>query len=323
MPSADRNPLTEYHISKGPIEPDVWRALPESMPLPLQQHWAYGRALEAIGVPVEMWQTAMDDKPTAFCLAAKRSLAGVIKITSIMRGPLWLAPDTSLKDKAALLAALKAQANPWRWRFLMQQPEIERSEDALQQLKRAKLKRIITGYSTPWLDLRPTVSDLRASLIGKWRNQLSRAEDAHLTISIGGRKDHQYSWLIEKEAEQRKGRGYHGVPLGLVPLFARALGDTGAQAALSVTALSGKRKIAGALFLLHGNSATYHIGWAGEEARAVHAQNRVLFEGMLALRDRGISFLDLGGINTSDGAGIARFKLGTGAKPVTLIGTYI
>ncbi len=293
------------------------------MPLPLQQHWAYGRALEAIGVPVEMWQIAAGENAAAFCVVARRQLAGLIGIESIMRGPLWLDTGISLDTRVSILAALKAQSQPWRWRFLAQQPEIEATEPALQKLKRAGLKRIITGYSTPWLDLRPDVAHLRDGLVGKWRNQLARAEDAHLTISLGGRKAHQHSWLLEKEAEQRKGRGYQGLPLGLVPLFNSVLEEAGEQAVLSVNALSGRRKIAGALFLLHGNSATYHIGWAGEEARAVNAQNRVLYEGMLALKDRGISFLDLGGVNTANGAGIARFKLGTGAKPVTLVGTYI
>ena len=315
MPSTDHTTSALFDIRKGAIDPAPWQDLLQDIPLPLQQHWAYGRALEAIGVPVEVWHISANDKPTAFCLVAKRRLAGVIRTSSIMRGPLWLAPDTPLVDKANLLRILKAQSSPWRWRFLIQQPDIETSDEALARLKAVGLKRILTGYSTPWVDLRPDPAH--------WRNQLNRAEDAHLAISLGGRKAHQYSWLIEKEAEQRKARGYNGIPLGIVPLYANALEDSGEQAVLSVSALSGRRKIAGAVFLLHGNSATYHIGWAGEEARAVHAQNRVLYEGMLALKERGIKFLDLGGINTSDSAGIARFKLGTGAKPVTLVGTYI
>ena len=81
--------------------------------------------------------------------------------------------------------------------------------------------------------------------------------------------------------------------------------------------------MAGALFLLHGNSATYHIGWAGDYGRKLNAQNRVLWEGVLALQEKGISFLDLGGLNTADLAGIARFKLGLGATPITLAGAFI
>lgn len=313
-----------FEIERGEINPSLWQALPETQAVPLQQHWGYGHALQAIGVPVEVWQASRDGALKAFGIVAKRKFAGLIEVASMMRGPLWVtAPDEG--DASAMATAFKSQARPWRWRFLAQQPEMEASDEASQALKRAGLRQIMTGYSTPWLDLSVDAAHLRSNLDSKWRNQLNRAADAHLSISVSGRKPHQYAWLLEKEAEQRKGRGYHGVPLGLVPLYTDALEENGGeQAVLAVSALSGKRKIAGALFLLHGNSATYHIGWASEEARAVHAQNRVIFEGMLALKEHGIRFLDLGGVDTTaSGAGIARFKLGTGAKVKTLVGTYV
>lgn len=314
---------SHFDITRGDIDPALWGGCLAERPLPLQQHWAYGRALQAIGVPVELWQAQQEDTLQAFALVAKRRFFGVIEIASMMRGPVWTRTPADEED-IALMAAFRAQARPWRWRFLAQQPELEDSPGVLAAIKKAGLTRVMTGYSTAWLDLASDSASLRAGLDGKWRNQLGRAEDAHLTISLGGRKPHQYAWLLEKEAEQRKGRGYHGVPLGLVPLYADALEEgTQEQAILSVSALSGRRKIAGALFLLHGNSATYHIGWASEEARAVHAQNRVIYEGMLALKEKGIRFLDLGGIDTASGAGIARFKLGTGARARTLVGTFI
>lgn len=314
---------SHFDITRGEIDSTLWGNSLADRPLPLQQHWAYGRALKAIGVPVELWQARQDDKLEAFALVAKRRFFGLVEVASMMRGPVWTRSADS-EETIALMAAFRAQARPWRWRFLAQQPELEESQETLSAIREAGLSRVMTGYSTPWLDLAPDVASLRAGLDSKWRNQLGRAEDAHLSISLGGRKPNQYAWLIEKEAEQRKGRGYQGVPLGLVPLYADAVEEeTQGQAVLSVTALSGRRKIAGALFLLHGNSATYHIGWASEEARAVNAQNRVIYEGMLALKEKGIRFLDLGGIDTASGAGIARFKLGTGAHTVTLAGTFI
>jgi hypothetical protein len=314
---------SHFDITRGEIDSTLWDSSLAGHPLPLQQHWAYGRALQAIGVPVELWLAWQEHTLQAFALVAKRRFFGLVEVASMMRGPVWMrAPEDG--DNIALMTAFKAQARPWRWRFLAQQPELAESSETLSATRKAGLTRVMTGYSTVWLDLAPEVAILRAGLDGKWRNQLNRAEDAHLSISLGGRKPQQYAWLIEKEAEQRKGRGYHGVPLGLVPLYADAMEEeTQSQAVLSVSALSGRRKIAGAMFLMHGNSATYHIGWASEEARAVHAQNRVIYEGMLALKERGIRFLDLGGIDTASGAGIARFKLGTGARASTLAGTFI
>ena len=76
------------------------------------------------------------------------------------------------------------------------------------------------------------------------------------------------------------------------------------------------------MFLVHGCAATYHMGWASEAGRKSGAHNRLLWEALGRLRARGVRQLDLGGVNTVSGAGIARFKLGTGGRLVTLGGTY-
>ena len=48
----------------------------------------------------------------------------------------------------------------------------------------------------------------------------------------------------------------------------------------------------------------------------------MLWQAMDLLRQRGVVQLDLGGVNTVSGAGIARFKIGTGGRVVTLCGTF-
>ena len=52
------------------------------------------------------------------------------------------------------------------------------------------------------------------------------------------------------------------------------------------------------------------------------AHNLLLWRAMLALRERGVRVLDLGGVDTGRGAGLARFKIGTGGEVVTLAGVY-
>ena len=80
--------------------------------------------------------------------------------------------------------------------------------------------------------------------------------------------------------------------------------------------------VAAMLFLRHGRLASYYIGWADEAGRKLNAHNRLLWQAMVALRQQGVTDLDLGGINTHDLPGISRFKLGTGGRVLTLAGTY-
>ena len=77
------------------------------------------------------------------------------------------------------------------------------------------------------------------------------------------------------------------------------------------------------MFLIHGQAATYQVGWTSEAGRDMHAHNLILWRGIEELRERGVRMLDLGGVNTIRSAGIARFKISTGGRVLTCAGTYI
>jgi lipid II:glycine glycyltransferase (peptidoglycan interpeptide bridge formation enzyme) len=92
---------------------------------------------------------------------------------------------------------------------------------------------------------------------------------------------------------------------------------------LTLRADLGRDAAAGMMFLVHGEAATYQIGWVGDAGRELGAHNLLLWHAMLELRERGVRTLDLGGVDTARGAGLARFKLGTGGEVVTLAGSYL
>ncbi len=314
--------LPDVRIIVERCMPVLWDAIPQTVPQPLQQHTSYGHALAQLGSEISQISVFHKDQRVAIALVSSRRLFGVVRITTMLRGPVWIDSDTPPETKTAAFTALRKSFSRWRWNFLILQPELPDTPETTAILQRAGLVRVMTGYTTMWMDLRHMPDDLRSNLAGKWRNQLRKAEKADLSISLGGRKPHQYAWLTEKEDAQRTDRGYQALPTGFVRLFAEADTQDARSGVLSVTAMKGRDKVAGALFLLHGNSATYHIGWVGEEGRRINAQNRVLWEAILALKERNICFLDLGGIETATQAGIARFKLGLGATPITFTGTW-
>jgi len=310
-------------LKRSVVNPARWQSADQSAPIPLQQHPVYGLALQSFGAVVGDIQWLAGDTVLASALLIHRKFMGLFRATTLFRGPLWHSADLSREHKLACLKNLRATYSPWKWDFLAFMPEASASEHADAFYQQVGFHKIMTGFSTAWLDLEADTATLRASLKGTWRNKLVKAERGNLTISIGGRRPNQYSWLLENESVQRTTRRYQATPIGLVPAFVAAATPRSGCSVMSVTALYDRKKVAGALFLLHGNSATYHIGWSGEDGRTLDAQTRVLWEGMLALKAAGIRFLDLGGLNTAELAGIARFKLGTGAAPITLAGTYL
>lgn len=180
---------------------------------------------------------------------------------------------------------------------------------------------IISGYSTVIMDLSLDEEIMMKQLDGKWRNRLRAAQkEDGLDIVPVGLKLPQYRWLLEKEGIQRSEIGYAALTPDLVPAYQSFAGKN--SLAILRADYRGET-VAAVLCLIHGQSATYHIGWSGETGRATGAHNLLMWEMILQLKKRGIHWFDLGGVNTQDGAGIARFKIATGGKVVTLPGTYL
>ena len=76
-------------------------------------------------------------------------------------------------------------------------------------------------------------------------------------------------------------------------------------------------------FVRHGGTATYHMGWAADAARAQGVHGVMLWQAALALRAEGVGMLDLGQVDHEAAPGLARFKLGTGAALVGLGATVL
>jgi hypothetical protein len=242
------------------------------------------------------------------------NLGGVALCT---RGPLWLAP-LSGKDKAHAYRSLRQSLPVKGLRFMFVTPDEPISED----LGLSSLKRVMTGYATALMDLEPSMADLRAGFDKRFRQPLASAEKSELTVHRVGTNVGQYRWLMDAEQQQRDNRGFQGMPLHFVDAYIASRKQP-AHNVLTLRADIGRDRVAGMMFLLHGQAATYQIGWTSDAGRDAHAHNLLLYKGMEALKERGIRSLDLGGINTGRSAGIARFKISTGAKVVTFAGTYL
>jgi hypothetical protein len=184
------------------------------------------------------------------------------------------------------------------------------------------MSRLMTGHATVMLDLAAPLDVLRKGLDGKWRNRLVAAEKAGLEVQPMGLKPSQYQWLLQLEDEQRRAKGYKALPTGLVEAFQAAKPDRRAGI-LGLAVRLGREAAAGMLFVLHGRAATYHIGWSSAAGREAGAHNLLLWRAVEILKERGIEALDLGGVDTATGAGIARFKLGSGGAVRQLAGTYV
>lgn len=278
-------------------EGDLWQAAP----VPLQQSLAYGAVLARFGAAVERVEIAAPSGALGRAQVIGRRI-GPLRLWLMSRGPVWAGAPVAPVQDAALCALGR------RFRPLVATPE--RAGPGLP---------LVTPRHRAILDLAAAPGVIRSRLAPKWRNRLSRAEDAGLELRLSRPDAASVAWLLDADAAQQRARGYRALPAR----FTRAWIARDPRAALLAEAWRAGVRVAAMLFLLHPPWTTYHVGWSGPQGREANAHKLILWRAMLHLGDEGFSTLDLGDVDTENAPGLARFKIGTGARVVPLGATVL
>ena len=305
------------HILWNQIDRPAWDKAHTEAGGALQQDWAYGFSLTVPGVTCHRAEVILDGETVALAQFICRRYGFVLSVALCTRGPLWLKP-LAADVRARIYQHIKRSLPLARPRLALFSPEITDPTDA----SVARLIRVMTGYSTLMIDLTRSGEQLRAELDARWRNRLGAAEKSGLTIVNDEVAPEYVKWLLAAEQAQRAEKSFHGLPVAFVERYIQA-GTSTKQTALILHAEHQGRRIAAMLFLLHGRVATYHIGWADQTGRETNAHKLILWRAFEILRTRGITTLDMGGVNTHDLPGISRFKLGMGGTVVTFAGMFV
>ncbi|WP_299844359.1 GNAT family N-acetyltransferase [uncultured Roseovarius sp.] len=225
---------------------------------------------------------------------------GPLNIAWLPRGPVWA--GTSSKDRSNVVRELpNALDTRAIWVIAPETPE-----DAHYFPHTA----LMSSQHVAEIDLKAGPDTLLAAQHGKWRNRLRRAQNADLRVMHRPFKTDRDMPLLIHEATQRMQRQYKALPPG----FIRAWVQANPKASRLFTIFQGEKALAYLLILLHKPVATYHIGWTGADGRRLSAHNLGLWEAMNWLSQKGYERFDLGSVDTQHAAGLARFKIGSGAN---------
>lgn len=273
----------------------------------LQQGWAYSAALSAQGARVHRLLVRDDEGlPLACAQVVERRLLGLLRACFLLRGPVWLVELAEARQREGLAALHTWLRRP----LLIWAPEATSAP--------AGRRAVITGYSTSWVELGLPAAAMRRRLHPNWRHRLGQAERHGLEVRVE-RGAEGLRWLLTQNEAQRRRVGYKGPSPGFLHALAQAAGDD----ALLLTAWEQGERTAGVLLLRHGRAATYEVGHVTSRGRRLNAKHLLLWQGMLHLSERGVRWLDLGGIDTERAPTLARFKLGLGGEATTLAGTFL
>ena len=283
----------------------------------LEQSWAYGEAAaDQHGQTVERHLLSAGGRPLALLQSFRKSYWAV-GVTRIVRGPVWLTDPLQDPHTPDLCRSIVAHYRSRRLDFLLWLPELPDDPLRAALVEAQGLRRVVTGYSSIWLDLRQSPEALMAGMNAKWRNAVRRAQRKGMEAAVD-RKDRQRQAALALYETFRRKRRFVGTPGDFIAAIAAA----DPQAVLSLTARHDGQLAAGVILVRHGLSATYLASWSSPGGHTAQAHNMLLWRGIETLRDEGIEWLDLGGLNTESQQGLARFKLGLGGAVFTLTGSY-
>ena len=282
---------------------------------PVYQSFAYGEALVQMGRHIIRARLFSGDALIGVALIETRKLLGVFTLAHIMRGPVWARSDTTDEIKIATVEAIRKNLPVRGAHALVILPDGANETF----LKPAGYKCVMSGYHTALLDISGDEAALYDRLNGKWRNRLRAAQKTDLRILPISKKPEKYAWLLEKEGARQQTLGYRTHANTIAPLYQSVVGK---RSLFAFEAKQGTERVGGVLFLKHGHNATYHIGWTSDEGKMLNANNLLLWHAIKVLKKEGVRILDLDGLNTDFNPGIARFKIGTGARVISMSGAW-
>ena len=292
----------------------------------LQQSWEYGEAK----VASEGWKPKRflirDELGTPLALAQVLVRAWPIigGIARLNRGPLLI--DTTLchpKRQEKILQALRSlqkRSHLERWRLFFVAPELEASELVMERLSYMGLRQ---RNKVPWgsarLSLVSSEDVLLANLRGKWRNMLRKAQKSGLTIECSQCDENDMEMILSKYKALQQKKGFSGISDELLRQLAVQTGSMW-RFELYVaykTEVPDSNWCGMLISIVHGDTATYLLGHTDDVGRKTNANYLMLWQAIIANKQHGCKWFDLGGINANTPKGIVRFKEGIGGIKYT------
>ena len=172
-------------------------------------------------------------------------------------------------------------------------------------------------YRTFVLDLAPTLEELRKSLDPKWRNKLSGAEKNNLKV-VAGNGSEEYRTFCQIYSQMRKRKAFETTVD--VEEFGRIQEDLAERHRMQILICEDRGiPVAGLAVSAMGDSAIYLLGATSDDGLKSKGAYLLQWTMIKWLKENGIRWYDLGGIDPEFNPGGYSFKRGLSGTDVCQI----
>lgn len=177
-----------------------------------------------------------------------------------------------------------------------------------------KSKKEIQPSKTVVIDLSMGEADLLANMHHKTRYNIQVAEKHNIKVAESNDVG-VFLKLLKKTTKKDKFSAHED------SYYQKLLDFRGLDARLFLATHNG-RSVAGAIILIHGNTAYYLHGASDYDYRSLMAPYALHWQIIQSLKARGIYYYDLWGIDANKWPGVTRFKLGWGGHTIEYPGSF-
>jgi len=176
-------------------------------------------------------------------------------------------------------------------------------------------------HRTFLVDLAPGLDELRKRLDAKWRNHLSRAEKNNLKVIAGSGSD-EYRTFCQIYNQMRRRKTFETTVD--VEEFGRIQEDLVESQRMRTMICEDKgAPVAGLVTSAMGDSAIYLLGATSEDGLKSQGAYLLQWTMMRWLKERGVRWYDLGGIDPVGNPGVYSFKKGFSGADVTQVSPMV
>ena len=300
-----------------------WRTFFEEVPrYNVLQSMPHARALRMLDQKVTRYALIKRGVEAVGIMAIQEIKLGPIHVVDLYRGPLWFEtnpPIEWLSEFADLFSKTYPKRIFRRRRWLPEWPD---SPETQRLLGEHGFKSTSQTYETVWLDLTHSETVLRSRLKSKWRNQLNKGERTKIAVKFdwSGVTADRFLRQYGVDLSTKKYRGRN--PKFIKEEITAAFHFREVVIGWAFHPGSEKVPIAAVLIFVHGRSASYRSGWTTDIGRASNAHNVLLWEASKMLKDKGLRFFDLGGVEPMTAEGLTHFKHGMGGEDFQTPGIF-
>jgi hypothetical protein len=170
-------------------------------------------------------------------------------------------------------------------------------------------------YRTFVVDLSPSLSELRKKLDPKWRNKLAGAQKNGLTVRAGITAD-QYRTFCEMYRQMRNRKTFDtSVDVEDFDRIQQGLRED--QRMQILIGEQQGRPVAGIVVSAMGDSAIYLLGATSDDGLKAKGSYLLQWTAIQWLKENGIRWYDLGGIDPESNPGVYQFKKGFSGADLT------